>query len=154
MKFRPSANNSHLYIFSSEIYVHEGYWLYIIVTFQKSNFESFAYIYSLLFYFILLKLDLISCFCDFVHSQNLTPIYSTLIFSLILLLYLNLPIFFTEKYEPFLTRRVSLDCEMVGTGPKGHTYVLGRVCVVNELGHVILNKFVKPVEKVRFVLPL
>lgn len=43
---------------------------------------------------------------------------------------------------------VALDCEMVGTGPCGETSILGRVSIVNESGEILLDKYVKPTEKV------
>lgn len=43
-----------------------------------------------------------------------------------------------------LTPVVALDCEMVGVGPQGRESVLGRVCVVNFEGNVLLDTFVKP----------
>ncbi|CAG8432711.1 5693_t:CDS:2 [Diversispora eburnea] len=41
-----------------------------------------------------------------------------------------------------------LDCEMVGTGPKGKKSALARVSIVNYHGVVILDKYVRPLEYV------
>lgn len=46
------------------------------------------------------------------------------------------------------TQVVALDCEMVGVGPGGKTSALARVCVVNDDGHVLIDSFVQPKEKV------
>lgn len=44
---------------------------------------------------------------------------------------------------------VALDCEMVGIGPPPHKEsMLARVSIVNYYGHVLLDLFVKPQEKV------
>lgn len=43
---------------------------------------------------------------------------------------------------------VAMDCEMVGTGPCGTDDMLARVSIVNRNGEVILDKYVKPREKV------
>lgn len=43
---------------------------------------------------------------------------------------------------------VALDCEMVGTGPKGHCSELARCSIVSYDGDVIYDKFVKPVNPV------
>ncbi|GFR45736.1 hypothetical protein Agub_g7152, partial [Astrephomene gubernaculifera] len=47
-----------------------------------------------------------------------------------------------------LTKVLAIDCEMVGTGPKGSVSTLARVCLVNSSGVVLLDTFVKPKEKV------
>lgn len=46
------------------------------------------------------------------------------------------------------TKVVALDCEMVGVGPDGERSALARVCVVNSAGNVLLDRFVRPKEKV------
>nr|XP_050027293.1 RNA exonuclease 4-like [Dermacentor andersoni] len=46
------------------------------------------------------------------------------------------------------TRVVAMDCEMVGVGHEGKDSVLARVSLVNVMGHVIYDKFVKPTEEV------
>ncbi|ODV64185.1 putative 3'-5' exonuclease, partial [Ascoidea rubescens DSM 1968] len=43
---------------------------------------------------------------------------------------------------------VSLDCEFVGVGPEGSESALARVSIVNFYGHVLLDTFVRPLEKV------
>lgn len=43
---------------------------------------------------------------------------------------------------------LSLDCEFVGVGPDGCNSALARVSIVNYYGHVVLDKFVKPKERV------
>lgn len=43
---------------------------------------------------------------------------------------------------------VSLDCEMVGTGLKGHCSELARCSIVTYDGDVIYDKFIKPVNPV------
>ncbi|GFS11039.1 interferon stimulated exonuclease gene 20kDa-like 2 [Elysia marginata] len=39
---------------------------------------------------------------------------------------------------------VAVDCEMVGTGPKGKNSVLGRCSIVDYRGNVVYDKFVRP----------
>lgn len=46
------------------------------------------------------------------------------------------------------TRAVAMDCEMVGVGPKGQQNALGRVSVVNYVGDILYDKFVKVREEV------
>lgn len=43
---------------------------------------------------------------------------------------------------------LAMDCEFVGVGPEGKESALARVSLVNYYGHVILDEFVKPQEKV------
>ncbi|TSK34795.1 Interferon-stimulated 20 kDa exonuclease-like 2 [Bagarius yarrelli] len=43
---------------------------------------------------------------------------------------------------------VALDCEMVGTGPKGHCSELARCSIVSYDGDVIYDQFIKPVNPV------
>ena len=43
---------------------------------------------------------------------------------------------------------VAIDCEMVGVGPRGTGNALARVSIVNWHGHVVLDTFVKPKERV------
>ncbi|KAA8909618.1 hypothetical protein TRICI_004453 [Trichomonascus ciferrii] len=43
---------------------------------------------------------------------------------------------------------LSLDCEFVGVGPDGCNSALARVSIVNYYGNVVLDKFVKPKERV------
>ncbi|MCJ8728647.1 hypothetical protein PDJAM_G00006880 [Pangasius djambal] len=43
---------------------------------------------------------------------------------------------------------IAIDCEMVGTGPKGHCSELARCSIVSYDGDVIYDKFIKPVNPV------
>ena len=43
---------------------------------------------------------------------------------------------------------VAIDCEMVGVGPGGLDSALARVSIVNFNGAVLLDAYVKPLEKV------
>ncbi|CAI1707789.1 hypothetical protein SEUBUCD646_0O00810 [Saccharomyces eubayanus] len=43
---------------------------------------------------------------------------------------------------------VAMDCEFVGVGPEGEESALARISIVNYFGHVVLDEFVKPREKV------
>lgn len=43
---------------------------------------------------------------------------------------------------------VAMDCEFVGVGPDGRESALARISIVNFFGHVLLDKFVKPKERV------
>ncbi|KAK6203154.1 RNA exonuclease 4 [Scheffersomyces amazonensis] len=52
----------------------------------------------------------------------------------------------SRKIEP--GKYLSMDCEFVGVGPEGAESALARVSIVNFYGHVILDEFVKPREKV------
>jgi RNA exonuclease 4 len=47
-----------------------------------------------------------------------------------------------------LTQVLAIDCEMVGVGPEGKRSALARVCLVNDQGHVVLDTFVSPKERV------
>lgn len=47
-----------------------------------------------------------------------------------------------------VTTVLAIDCEMVGVGPNGDRSALARVCVVNNVGNVLLDTYVKPKEKV------
>jgi RNA exonuclease 4 len=47
-----------------------------------------------------------------------------------------------------VTRVLALDCEMVGTGPDGSRSALARVVVVNAVGNVVLDSFVRPASAV------
>ena len=53
-----------------------------------------------------------------------------------------------EKSFKGLTKAISMDCEMVGVGYKGTDSVLARVSIVNQFGHCVYDKYVKPREKV------
>lgn len=52
----------------------------------------------------------------------------------------------TDARFPFVC--VALDCEMVGVGPSGVESTLARVSIVNYHGHTVLDRFVRPREKV------
>lgn len=52
----------------------------------------------------------------------------------------------SRKKEP--GKYLAMDCEFVGVGPEGTESALARVSIVNFYGHTILDKFVKPREKV------
>lgn len=41
-----------------------------------------------------------------------------------------------------------MDCEMVGVGPDGNDSALARISIVNQFGHCVYDKFVKPKEQV------
>ncbi|CAD6643436.1 XXYS1_4_G0028730.mRNA.1.CDS.1 [Saccharomyces cerevisiae] len=43
---------------------------------------------------------------------------------------------------------IAMDCEFVGVGPEGKESALARISIVNYFGHVVLDEFVKPREKV------
>lgn len=49
---------------------------------------------------------------------------------------------------PDLGKYVSLDCEMVGTGPGGTRSLLARISMIDFHGHQVYDSFVKPQEKV------
>lgn len=49
-------------------------------------------------------------------------------------------------YRP--TRAIAMDCEFVGIGYGGKESVLARVSIVNQFGHVLLDEFVRPKEKI------
>ncbi|CCD23318.1 putative 3'-5' exonuclease NDAI_0B02830 [Naumovozyma dairenensis CBS 421] len=43
---------------------------------------------------------------------------------------------------------IAMDCEFVGVGPEGKESALARISIVNFFGHVIMDEYVKPREKV------
>jgi hypothetical protein len=45
-----------------------------------------------------------------------------------------------------LSNVFAIDCEMVGAGPEGIRSLLARCSIVNHLGEVVYDKYVKPVE--------
>lgn len=47
-----------------------------------------------------------------------------------------------------LTKHIAMDCEMVGIGFAGKKHQLARVSIVNQMGEVLLDKYVRPVETV------
>lgn len=72
-------------------------------------------------------------------QSNVTVATSTIIASL-----------FTkaDSANPVVGRYLALDCEMVGVGPNGIQNALARVSLVNWHGQVVLDTFVRPVERV------
>lgn len=46
-----------------------------------------------------------------------------------------------------LTKAIGIDCEMVGVGPRKLS-ALARISMVNQFGHTVYDKFVKPDEKI------
>ncbi|KAK9832227.1 hypothetical protein WJX74_003703 [Apatococcus lobatus] len=52
------------------------------------------------------------------------------------------------KDSTAVTQVLAVDCEMVGVGPDGARSALARVCIVNNLGTVLLDKHVQPSERV------
>ena len=47
-----------------------------------------------------------------------------------------------------MTKVIAIDCEMVGVGVGGKDSVLARVSIINQYGHCVYDKYVKPTEKV------
>ena len=47
-----------------------------------------------------------------------------------------------------LTKALALDCEMVGVNHGGKDSILARASIVNEFGHCLYDKYVKPTDKV------
>lgn len=39
---------------------------------------------------------------------------------------------------------IALDCEMVGIGIGGKTHMVARVSIVNQIGEILIDKYVKP----------
>lgn len=54
----------------------------------------------------------------------------------------------SKKDHKLFTKYVALDCEMVGVGSNGQDDMLARVSIVNQHGDVLIDKYVKPREKV------
>ncbi|KAF6774747.1 hypothetical protein AHF37_06456 [Paragonimus kellicotti] len=46
------------------------------------------------------------------------------------------------------TRRIAIDCEFVGVGYEGKENALARVSIVNQFGHLLLDAYVRPKERV------
>ncbi len=46
---------------------------------------------------------------------------------------------------------IAIDCEMVGVGTYGERSALARCSIVNVRGETVYDKFVKPIEKVRYL---
>ena len=53
-----------------------------------------------------------------------------------------------EKSFQGMTKILAMDCEMVGTGYLGKDSILARISIVNQFGHCIYDKYVKPTDKV------
>lgn len=53
-----------------------------------------------------------------------------------------------DKAFEGLTKAIGMDCEMVGVGFCGKESVVARVSLVNQFGHCVYDKYVKPREKV------
>ncbi|KAG5360451.1 RNA exonuclease 4 [Yarrowia sp. B02] len=60
-----------------------------------------------------------------------------------------------QPVEPVLARWkcapgkfIALDCEFVGMGPDGARSILARVSIVNYYGHMLMDEYVKPIERV------
>lgn len=49
---------------------------------------------------------------------------------------------------PARTAVVSLDCEMVGTGPKGRVSEVARCSLVDYHGHVLFDEYIRPIGQV------
>ncbi|KAI5954645.1 REX4 [Candida jiufengensis] len=43
---------------------------------------------------------------------------------------------------------IAMDCEFVGVGPEGENSALARVTIINYYGHVLLDEYVQPKEKI------
>lgn len=53
-----------------------------------------------------------------------------------------------QKGDAQVGKYVAIDCEMVGVGPEGKTSSLARISLVNFHGQVILDKYVRPAERI------
>ena len=73
-------------------------------------------------------------FADYLHVHVLVHVYT-----------LGLPVL---SHSFSAGRCVSLDCEMVGTGPAGDFSMLARCSVVNHHGNVLYDSYVAPMDKV------
>ena len=51
-------------------------------------------------------------------------------------------------FYPRPTKKIALDCEMIGVGFDGKQHMLARVSIVNSHGQVVYDSFVAPQEKV------
>lgn len=47
-----------------------------------------------------------------------------------------------------ITKCIAMDCEMVGVGLKAKKSILARVSIVNQMGEILLDKYVRPTEPV------
>lgn len=53
-----------------------------------------------------------------------------------------------NKKATDIGKYVAMDCEFVGVGPEGKEHALARISITNYYGHIILDEFVRPKEKV------
>lgn len=53
-----------------------------------------------------------------------------------------------HKEDLLVGKYLAIDCEMVGVGPEGTISALARVSLVNFHGQVVLDRYVRPVEKI------
>lgn len=60
----------------------------------------------------------------------------------------DIPVVIEDSERGELTKVIAIDCEYVGAGMGGTTDILARISIVNELGKIVYDKFVKPTEKV------
>lgn len=56
-------------------------------------------------------------------------------------------VLYKKQFSQETTRIVALDCEMVGVGLDQQSR-LGRVCIINEFGHILLDQFCRPNERI------
>ncbi|VDL85434.1 unnamed protein product [Schistocephalus solidus] len=49
-------------------------------------------------------------------------------------------------YSP--TKRIAMDCEFVGVGFDGKESALARVSIVNQFGHLLMDEYVRPKERI------
>lgn len=58
--------------------------------------------------------------------------------------------FFNIRSSAFfsITKRLAIDCEMVGVGIDGKESMLARVSIVNSFGDKLYDSFVAPMQKV------
>eukprot|EP00795_Rhopilema_esculentum_P012785 gene12785-3519_t len=54
----------------------------------------------------------------------------------------------TNGFTSSITKRLAIDCEMVGVGIEGKDNMLGRVSIVNSFGETVYDTFVAPMQKV------
>ncbi|KAG7194610.1 3'-5' exonuclease [Scheffersomyces spartinae] len=54
----------------------------------------------------------------------------------------------SDERKKDIGKYIAIDCEFVGIGHEGKESALARVSIVNFYGHILLDKFVKPREKV------
>lgn len=60
----------------------------------------------------------------------------------------DIPVLVHDRTTGEPTHIVALDCEYVGGGTDGSDDLLARVSIVNEEGHIVYDKYVKPRERV------